>query len=56
MFYNGFTLLMQILAGITMYHVGRSFGAAQGERDMYQHCAELDAKKADFYSQISQNR
>lgn len=33
MFYNGFTLLMQILAGATMYHVGRHFGYSQGEAD-----------------------
>lgn len=36
MFYNGFTLLMQIFAGATGYWIGRYYGIEQGERETIQ--------------------
>lgn len=53
MFYNGFTLLMQILAGMSMYYVGRHFGYHQGEQEMYQRCRSADAARREFFSDIT---
>jgi hypothetical protein len=56
MFYNGFTLLMQIFAGATMYWVGNYFGRAQGEREMYDRCKRADAAVKEFFSDVSRGR
>jgi len=36
MFYNGFTLLMQLLAGATGYWIGRHYGILRGESETVQ--------------------
>lgn len=56
MFYNGFTLLMQILAGMSMYYVGRHFGYHQGEQEMYQRCRSADAVRREFFSDITREQ
>lgn len=53
MFYNGFTLLMQILAGWSMYCVGRHFGYHQGEQEMYQRCRNSDEARREFFSSLT---
>jgi hypothetical protein len=53
MFYNGFTLLMQILAGATAYWIGNRFGYERGQTEMYQTLKNLDAKSREFFSTVS---
>ncbi len=52
MFYNGFTLLMQMFAGAMMYWVGRYFGFMAGERSMYKTMTSLQqgSKQSPFNS------
>jgi hypothetical protein len=42
MFYNGFTLLMQLLAGTVAYLVGNHYGYNRGETDMYERCRRAE--------------
>ena len=53
MFYNGFTLLMQIFAGATMYWVGNYYGRIRGEREMYNRCKRADETVREFFSDVS---
>jgi len=53
MFYNGFTLLMQILAGATAYWVGNHFGYHRGETEMYRRCQRADAMVKEYFSHVS---
>lgn len=53
MFYNGFTLLMQILAGATAYWVGNYFGYHRGETEMYRRCQRADVAAREYFSNIS---
>ena len=53
MFYNGFTLLMQILAGRTAYWIGNYYGYQRGKTEMYQTLKNLDAKSREFFSTVS---
>lgn len=52
MFYNGFTLLMQIFAGITMYWVGNWFGVKRGERQMYERCRRVAEMEREYFSSV----
>lgn len=53
MFYNGFTLLMQIFAGIFAYQVGNYFGYKRGEVEMYKRCRSADDTVRQFFSNVS---
>lgn len=53
MFYNGFTLLMQILAGATGYWIGNHYGYLRGEVEMYRRCRDADEVTRQFFSDIS---
>jgi hypothetical protein len=53
MFYNGFTLLMQILAGATMYWVGHYYGYSRGEAEMYTRCQRAQQTVDKFFSDVS---
>jgi hypothetical protein len=53
MFYNGFTLLMQIFAGATMYWVGRYFGFMAGERSMYKTMSSIRQATSNMYQEIT---
>ena len=53
MFYNGFTLLMQMLAGATMYWVGHYYGYSRGEAEMYTRCQRAQQTADEFFSDIS---
>ncbi len=55
MFYNGFTLLMQIIAGAIMYWVGYRLGRQRGEMEMYQRCRNADEVQREYFSQVSWN-
>ena len=55
MFYNGFTLLMQIFAGATMYWVGRYFGFMAGERSMYKTMTSIQQATRNMYQEITKN-
>lgn len=49
MFYNGFTLLMQLFAGATGYWLGRHYGIEQGERETIQRYRRIK-ESMDKYS------
>lgn len=49
MFYNGFTLLMQLLAGVTMYWVGNYYGRIRGERESHYRQERI----AKYFSDVS---
>jgi hypothetical protein len=53
MFYNGFTLLMQIFAGATMFWVGRYYGYSRGEAEMYVRCQRAQQTVDEFFSDVS---
>jgi hypothetical protein len=53
MFYNGFTLLMQLLAGATAYWIGHRYGYDRGQTEMYQTLKNLDEKSREFFSTVS---
>jgi|LakMenEpi03Aug12_release.lakeMendotaPanAssembly.Ray.scaffolds.fasta_scaffold6630722_1 hypothetical protein len=53
MFYNGFTLLMQLLAGVTAYWIGRHYGYQRGGIDMYKRCMKSNTETRDFFAEVS---
>jgi hypothetical protein len=53
MFYNGFTLLMQIFAGMSAYWVGNWFGKKRGEREMYYHCQSAQKAVDEYFRDVS---
>jgi hypothetical protein len=53
MFYNGFTLLMQMFAGAMMYWVGRYFGFIAGEVSMYKTMTSIRQTTSNMYQEIS---
>lgn len=55
MFYNGFTLLMQILAGASMYWVGNYFGHQRGENEMYHRYKRLTKEQREYFSRVSKS-
>ena len=55
MFYNGFTLLMQILAGASMYWVGNHFGYQRGENEMYHRYKKLNQEQREYFSRVSRS-
>ena len=52
MFYNGFTLLMQLLAGVTAYYVGRYFGITEGKRQMNETRNSIERAKREAFSKL----
>jgi hypothetical protein len=50
MFYNGFTLLMQIFAGATGYWVGRHYGRDEGERETIQRYRRMQEALGKYTS------
>jgi hypothetical protein len=55
MFYNGFTLLMQIFAGATGYWIGRYFGFQAGERAMYKTMRSIETATRNMYQKITRD-
>lgn len=53
MFYNGFTLLMQLLAGYVAYHVGYKYGHKRGEQDARKQLIAAERTKKELFSSIS---
>lgn len=53
MFYNGFTLLMQLLAGLVAYHIGRKHGYIRGGQDTYKRLIDAKRSKSELYAGIS---
>jgi hypothetical protein len=58
MFYNGFTLLMQMFAGAMMYWVGRYYGLIEGRRETYNRIKRAnknvdDQLRNEYFSRIS---
>lgn len=52
MFYNGFTLLMQIFAGMLAYHVGRYYGITEGKRRMNETRNSIERAKREVFSKL----
>jgi hypothetical protein len=52
MFYNGFTLLMQLLAGVAAYHVGRYYGIIEGKRELSETYKSIERAKREAFSKL----